>query len=117
MGEIIFHIATVTDWSMRRDTYVPEQFVTEGFIHCSTASQLMDVANRMYRGRDDLVILSIDPERIKPGIRYENLEGGEQQYPHIYGPLNIEAVIEYRHTRISQDGNIYPARPDSHPDS
>ena len=48
----------------------------EGFIHCSTADQYTWVANQRFRGRLDLVLLHIDPARLRSEVRYENLEGG-----------------------------------------
>ncbi len=51
------------------------------------------MANTRFRGRTDLLLLSIDTDRVSAEIRYENLEGGEQLFPHIYGELAHEAVI------------------------
>ena len=49
----------------------------EGFIHCSTPEQVIQVANARFRGRTDLLLLTIDTDKVGPEIRYENLEGGE----------------------------------------
>ena len=106
MTDLLFHIATETDWAGREDVYVPSQFASEGFIHCSTAMQLERVASQRFRLRDDLVVLSIDPDRVGPQIRYENLEGGQEQFPHIYGPLNLDAVFEVRHVRTDHNGKF-----------
>ena len=79
---------------------------TEGFIHCSTSDQLAAVANRKFREKEDLLVLTIDSSRVRPEIRYENLEGGEEQFPHIYGPLNVDAVVSKRALRVTDDGRL-----------
>ena len=68
----------------------------EGFIHASTAAQVPLVAAAYYRDAPDLVLLVIDTERVAPGLRYEQVPGQPDPYPHIYGPLNLDAVIETR---------------------
>jgi uncharacterized protein (DUF952 family) len=65
--------------------------VTEGFIHCSTAAQLEASGRRHFSGQTGLVVLEIDPERLRWELRWE--ESGGEQYPHLYGPLDLEAVI------------------------
>ena len=106
MNEVLFHIAAAEDWRASGEIYVSPHFETEGFIHCSTPAQLEGVAQRRFRGRDDLLVLSIDPTRVRAPIRYENLEGGREQFPHIYGPLNVDAVVEKRALRVSADGKL-----------
>jgi len=66
---------------------------SQGFIHCSLAEQVTGVANAIASARDDLLLLEIDESKVIPKIVYENLEGGEKLFPHIYGPLNEEAII------------------------
>src|SRR5205823_735745 len=65
----------------------------EGFIHCSRAGQVAGVAARFYRGRTDLVLLTIDPGRVGPAIRYDLVPGSDEPFPHVYGPLNVDAVV------------------------
>jgi uncharacterized protein (DUF952 family) len=64
---------------------------SEGFIHCSLARQVVDVANTRFRGQQGLVLLQIETARVAPEIKYEGAE--EELFPHIYGPLDREAVI------------------------
>lgn len=66
---------------------------SQGFIHCSLVEQVSHVANALAPGRDDLVLIEIEESKVIPKIVYENLEGGEQLFPHIYGPLNEDAII------------------------
>jgi glutathione S-transferase len=96
----IYHIAFRTDWAeavaageyrvSSRDLSLAEQ----GFIHASTAAQVAGVANAFYAdaAAEDLVLLVIDPELLIAPLRYDPVPGAEQPFPHIYGPLNTDAV-------------------------
>ena len=94
---MIYHIATAADWAqaVRDGAYTTStrdrSLAEEGFIHASTAGQVAGVANAFYRGVPDLVVLVIDPELVGASIRYELVAGSS--YPHIYGPLNTDAVV------------------------
>lgn len=89
----IFHITTPQAWSqaVAAGSYRGDTLETEGFIHCSTRAQVTHVANARFHGRSGLVLLCIAPERVGSEIRYEPAEAGEL-FPHIYGPLNLDAV-------------------------
>ena len=90
---LIAHIGARRAWQAAQPKagYRGDTLETEGFIHCSKAEQVLETANRYYRGRQDLVLVWIDPQRVKAEIRWE--ASGEQVFPHIYGPLNLEAVV------------------------
>ena len=91
---MILHIATRADWEQARSQgyYEGPTLATEGFIHASRRSQVVEVADRLFRGRDDLVLLVIDEERLSAEVRPENLEGGSELYPHVYGRVECDAV-------------------------
>ena len=109
---IIFHIADRALWEQGKasGSYQPEMFATEGFIHCSTAEQVMAVANLRFRGQLNLVLLAIETDRVGHEIRYENLEGGLQLFPHIYGELKPSAVV--RVSELVPDVDGFFAMPD-----
>jgi uncharacterized protein (DUF952 family) len=86
--------------------YRPHGFEAEGFIHCSTASQVMKVARRLYRGRRDLVLLRIDSDLLDAEVRLENLEGGDELFPHIYGDLELSAVTGFEAMVVGLDGEF-----------
>jgi uncharacterized protein (DUF952 family) len=65
---------------------------SQEFIHCSLVEQVVNVANAIAPKRNDLVLLEIEEEKVIPKIIYENLEGGKLLFPHIYGPLNQDAI-------------------------
>jgi uncharacterized protein (DUF952 family) len=103
---MIFHITKREAWDSARASgnYRPERFPIEGFIHCSTRDQVIQVANARFRGQAGLVLLSIDTDKIAPEIVYENLEGGQQLFPHIYGALDIDAVVRVDSFEPAADG-------------
>jgi uncharacterized protein (DUF952 family) len=65
--------------------------VTEGFIHCSTAAQVESSGRRHFAGQAGLVVLEIDPEKLRWELRWEDSHG--EAFPHLYGPLDLDAVI------------------------
>ena len=74
-------------------TYTPEAFGRDGFVHCSYRHQVVATANRIFAGRADLVLLEIDRARLTCPVVEENLEGGAELFPHVYGPLPMAAVV------------------------
>ena len=97
----LYHIATVPDWDQaRRDgeyrtSTRGRTLSQEGFIHASTADQVLPVAALVYRDEpEDLVLLMLDPGRIGAEIRYEPVPGWADPFPHIYGPLDVAAVVQ-----------------------
>jgi uncharacterized protein (DUF952 family) len=69
-------------------------------VHCSFADQVDDVADRYYRGAD-VVLLAIDPSRLPSPVRVEQVEG--TAYPHVYGPLPLDAVVAVREVTVVVD--------------
>jgi uncharacterized protein (DUF952 family) len=94
MDKRIYHITSEGEASEAQTSgeYTPLDFPREGFIHCSYEHQLDGVIKRRFQGRSDLVLLEIDPSRLTSKIIDENLEGGTELFPHIYGHLPMSAV-------------------------
>ena len=108
----IYHIATAADWARacQDGQYTMSTrgrtLAEEGFIHASTAGQVALVANAFYQGEPDLLLLVIDPGRVQEEIRYEHVPGQAQPYPHIYGALNVDAVVQTRPFQPDPDGQF-----------
>ena len=79
---------------MRAGEYTAPSLQTEGFIHLSQRHQVAGVANAAYRGVPNLVLLSVDPERVAAPLRYEEGVHAHERFPHLYGPLEIGAVVD-----------------------
>jgi uncharacterized protein (DUF952 family) len=92
--EPIVHICSQEDRQTAQvgGEYRADSLEAEGFIHCSHPEQVIGVANRYYSGRSDLLLLWIDPAKLAAELRWEPSEG--EIYPHLYGPLNLEAIIQ-----------------------
>jgi len=104
----LYHITSgrEAEDARQRGVYVPAAFDREGFIHCSYEHQVVAVANRIFRGRTDLVLLEIDPARLNCRVVDENLEGGAELFPHIYGQLRMDAVIAIREFPCDDEGKF-----------
>jgi uncharacterized protein (DUF952 family) len=91
---MIYHITTAADWkaAQAQGRYTVASLSSEGFIHCSKLEQVVATANRHYPGQRGLILLTIVAERVTAEIREENLSGGSELFPHIYGPINLDAV-------------------------
>jgi len=97
----IFHIATAADWeaARRAGSYTMSTYgvglADEGFIHASRADQWQGVRERFYgEAAEPLVLLAIDPDRLTAPVVDESPPGTEETFPHIYGPLNPDAVVQ-----------------------
>ncbi len=90
----ILHCTTRAAWdaAVAQGSYAADSLAQEGFIHLSTPAQILAVADARFRGQGGLVLLCVDAERLIPELRYENLEGGTLLFPHVYGPINLDAV-------------------------
>jgi uncharacterized protein (DUF952 family) len=92
--DLIVHICQREAWeeAKRRGVYQAPSLDSEGFIHCSRVDQILKVANTFYRDVPDLIVLWIDPLKVKSEIRWETV--GEEAFPHVYGLLEIDAVVK-----------------------
>lgn len=106
--ETIFHIARREDWESaeREGVYRTPTLPSEGFIHCSRSDQVIRVANALFKGRTGLVLLEIDPRRVGAEIRHENCEGGQEVFPHVYGALDLGAVVRVSEFEPGEDGSF-----------
>jgi uncharacterized protein (DUF952 family) len=103
----IFHITAEKAWreAQAAGVYAADSLAAEGFIHLSTREQVLRTAARFYRGQAGLVLLSVDPALLAAELRYEESEPGER-FPHLYGPLNLEAVVAVHAFPPGPDGGF-----------
>jgi uncharacterized protein (DUF952 family) len=100
VSRLVYHCALSTDWenAQRSGTYTISSrgrtLHQEGFIHASYAEQVSGVLQRYYADETEpLLLLSVDPDRVGCAVVAENLTGGQELFPHIYGPIPLDAVV------------------------
>lgn len=93
---MIYHITTTDGWekARREGLYRAGSLETQGFIHCSGGHQVVRVANALFAGRQGLALLRIDPALLMSKVVYESTSGDSEPFPHVYGPINVEAVVQ-----------------------
>ena len=111
----IVHLCRRADWlaalNLQAD-YRAVSLTGEGFIHASRPEQVTAVASAFYRGQPDLVLLWIDPTRLRAEVRWEpgippqpgDAPVSEQVFPHVYGPINLDAVLTVTGLAPDADG-------------
>ncbi len=101
---LIVHLCPQPEWeqAQKAGEFRDASLEQSGFIHCSRPDQIFKVANHYYRGVQDALLLWIDPGRLKAEIRWEQSDG--DVFPHVYGPINLDAVVEVRPIVPDSDG-------------
>ena len=101
------HLVPTEVWERQQGgpTYLPEAYEGDGFIHLTIGeSNVIDVANRYYRqDARAYSVLELDKDRIVANVQFDDDSG---IYPHVYGPLNVDAVVAVRPVRREQDGTF-----------
>ncbi|MEU3860888.1 DUF952 domain-containing protein [Streptomyces sp. NPDC028722] len=99
----ILHVTERSLWEAARESGTYEvstrgrTLQEEGFIHFSTRAQLPRIAAFLYGdydGPDELVVLVVDPARVGAPVRYETVGPGGEEFPHVYGPVPVAAVVD-----------------------
>ena len=93
---IIYHVTTAAEWNAakKKGFYVSPSLDNEGFIHCSEENQIAGVLERYFKEKDGLVKLVIDTDKLKSRYVQEWSPSTEDTFPHVYGPINVEAVVK-----------------------
>lgn len=82
--------------------------IQDGYIHFSTAKQVVETARRHFAGQDDLLLIAIDADSLGAALRYEPSRGGDL-FPHLYAPLSLSAVRWVKKLPLGVDGqHIFP---------
>jgi uncharacterized protein (DUF952 family) len=91
---VLLHLTTREDWEAAQaaGVYEPPSLAKEGYVHLSAPNQVLDTAARHFPGVGGLVLLTIAAERLRAPLRYETVAERGEMFPHLYGPLNLDAV-------------------------
>ena len=114
---MILHLLPRRTWEevRGRETYLPETFESDGFVHCSADDDvLLAVANRFYTGVDSpLVVLTLDEGLLGSEVRWEDPDPAPPpgvdpgtKFPHVFGPLELAAVVDARALRRDGAGRF-----------
>lgn len=97
---MIFHVSDRTQWeqALAAGTYTGStrglDLAEVGFIHLSTEAQYPTVLGLFYADATDLVLLHVDESKLTAELRYDDVPGADAPFPHLYGPLNVDAVVD-----------------------
>ena len=81
--------------------------LADGFIHFSTAAQVVGTAARHFATESDLVLVAFEAEALGPALRWEPSRGGAL-FPHLYRPLRLSEVVWDRSLPLGATGHIFP---------
>ena len=100
----IYHVVLPAVWERfkSKPSYQPDSLATEGFIHCSYASQLEGVLERYYSGVEKVLILTIETDKLLSKLVKE-ASTNDELFPHIYGRLNINSVVDVEERVLRED--------------
>jgi uncharacterized protein (DUF952 family) len=100
----VYHLTTREAWERGRGgPYRADSLASEGFIHCSNADQVARSAKRFHADAPELFVLCLDADRLGPALKDEAAANGEL-FPHVYGPIPPDAVVEVCPMRRGPDG-------------
>ena len=93
---LVYHVTTRKEWNdaKTKGFYTALSLETEGFIHTSELRQIEGVLQRYYQGKTGLIKLVIDTGKLVSELKYELAHSVNERFPHIYGPINLDAVID-----------------------
>jgi ribosomal-protein-serine acetyltransferase len=110
---MIYHITSLAEWALaeKRGLYRAPSLESQGFIHFSQIHQVVPVADAFYRQQNGLVLLCVDPARLDVPLKFEppalnapDAHADEDLFPHVYGPVDTQAVIRVFDFPANGDG-------------
>jgi glutathione S-transferase len=108
----IYHIAEKRDWEQAQEngqyrvSTLGKSLDDVGFIHFSFAHQVKMVADFIYKNTDELVLLKVSPDKLTSEVKIESVPGTTEKFPHLYGPLDIDAVESVEEYKLQPDGSF-----------
>ena len=92
---MIYHVVTLSNWqrALQQGFYEAASLATEGFIHTSKEEQVKGVLQRYYKDQTGLLLLHIDENKLRAPLKYDLAPSVNEEFPHIYGQLNLDAVV------------------------
>jgi len=105
---MIYHIAHKKEWieSKKIGTYKTDSLINEGFIHCSPLGKIEETGKKFFKDHNGLLILCIDEKKVISNIIWEDLYHTDLKFPHIYGKLNVDAVLQVVDFEVKEKGKF-----------
>ena len=93
---MIYHLTQKKNWeeALTRGFYDAASLYSEGFIHCSEKEQVHASLDRYFKDQSQILVLSIEPSKLQSKLQYDFSTSVNQEFPHVYGPINIDAVVD-----------------------
>ena len=106
---MILHIIRKQDWQSAKQSgiYKSKSLEEEGFIHCSNENQVCKVADTLYKDEEDVLLLYIDETKLMSKVVYEDLYQLGEKYPHVYGLINLDAVVKVEPFLKDENGEFF----------
>ena len=103
----IVHLMTPHAWAATSDGALrPPSLAQEGFVHCSAPAQVAAVANARFHDEDTLVMIVLDPRELRSDVVWEDSYDAGQRFPHVYGPIDRQAIARIVEYRGGADGSF-----------
>jgi uncharacterized protein (DUF952 family) len=108
---LIYHMCRRAEWAAAEAAGAyrgSSQDAADGFIHFSTATQIRESARKHRAGQDDLVLVTVEADRLGAALKWEPSRGGAL-FPHLYGALPLEAVVRVDPLPLGPGGaHVFP---------
>ncbi|MEZ4825017.1 MAG: DUF952 domain-containing protein [Bacteroidia bacterium] len=93
---MIYHLATKEDWerALQKGVYQTASLKSEGFIHFSTQSQMINSADLFFAGYAELVVLEVPDKNVAHLLKWEPAADRDELFPHVYGALPLELIAD-----------------------
>ena len=107
---LIFKIFRRPEWDAFRkagQTAGAPVDLADGFIHFSTAGQVVETAARHFATESDLVLIAVQAEDLGPALKWETSRGGAL-FPHLYRELRLSDVVWDKSLPLGVTGHIFP---------
>jgi len=92
----IFHIVKLIDWEAGTENgqFRASTLEKEGFIHCCKENQIQFVLGTWFSGQSELFLVTIETDKLESPVLFEKSEADQESFPHVYGPINLNAVVD-----------------------
>ncbi|MDB5244111.1 MAG: hypothetical protein JWP57_4740 [Spirosoma sp.] len=113
-SETLFFIVKKTDWLTYANSlaFSPPSLKKDGFLSLVTPEQVVPMAQKLFQGQDDLLLLKLHISAVDPHLKWETVPGSEHSFPHYYGDLPRQFVRKIYPFQPQQDGKyVFPADP------